>query len=56
MCCWYTFFVDQSFEMGATGRETANFVGSVAKVTGTYTGGLMGRMPCADHMADQAVA
>ena len=28
--------------MGATGRETANFVGGVAKVTGTYTGGMMG--------------
>ena len=28
--------------MGATGRETANFVGGVAKVTGTYTGGLVG--------------
>ena len=72
--------------MGATGRETANFVGGVAKVTGTYTGGLVGwidpkrlqipktddsrrvrlvgdlplhiscRMPCADHMADQAAA
>ena len=42
MCCLYTFFVDRSFEMGATGRETANFVGGVAKVTGTYTGGLVG--------------
>ena len=28
--------------MSATDRETANFVGGVAKVTGTYTGGLVG--------------
>ena len=28
--------------MSATDRETANFVGGVAKFTGTYTGGLVG--------------